>query len=329
MTSAGAGGAATRRLLDGAWRWAALAALLLFLALADAPEHTRFWRAFFEFGHTPLFGVIALVVRGLIASRSPGRPASLRALGLTVALGAVTEVLQLAQPNHDASVQDLLRDAAGAAAFLLIRAAVVQPRSDSHRAELPGRRAVAIAAALALLLLAGADLISTSARYLGRNHAFPTLFRLDGSFWERGFVSAGRTRVTPGARTIQLPGGASESLARIDFAPGRYPGVTFREPYPDWRGYHRLTFTIASDLDAPLALTLRIHDAAHNDEYRDRFNYHFMAPPGVTRVVIPLEDVRRAPARRRMDLGRVRGMVLFAAGLDRPVSVYLGSLRLE
>ena len=90
-------------------RWLLLAALLAFLTVGDAPERTRFWTALFEFGHAPLFGVIALVVRGLLAARLPEGRAhpSLRAFVAVVLLGAVTELLQLGQPWPDAAFQDV------------------------------------------------------------------------------------------------------------------------------------------------------------------------------------------------------------------------------
>jgi hypothetical protein len=306
------------------WRVALVVALLLFLFFGDVPEVSRFWSAFFDAGHTALFGVIALVVHHWVTSRRRERaPARdrLASLAITVILGAATEVLQTLQARGDPSVSDLLRDTAGAAAFLLAGWAF------SARSGRTLRRTAAIVAALALLIAAGWTLILTSARYIARDQAFPTLFALDGSWWEPAFIELDGNQLVPGAGP---PGDSAASrLARLDLAPGLYSGIAFEEPYPDWRGRTALTLTIVSDLDRPLAMAIRVHDAAHDQRYRDRFNRRLTIVPGTNRVRIPVEDIWTAPDRRRMDLRRIRGVLLFAYDLKQPAHVYLGPLRLE
>jgi hypothetical protein len=309
-----------------AWRAGALSALLLFLFFGDAPEHTRFWSACFDAGHTALFGVIALLVDGWLAATGGWRARARRplvAFGLTVALGAATELLQTLQARGDPSLVDLLRDTAGAASFLLL-AWTARTRSETGHRRL---RVAAVTAALALLLAAGWTLLVTSARYVARDRAVPTLFALDGSWWESDFVELGANRLTPLARAAG--GQDGPPLARLDLEPGLYSGVTFDEPYPDWRGRRRLVFTVASDLPEPLALVVRVHDAAHDQRYADRFNRRFVIAPGVNRVTIPIDDILHAPDRRLMDLGRIRGIVIFAYALERPTHLFLGPLRLE
>lgn len=306
--------AALRRLL-------LLAALLLFLFFGDVPERSRFWSAFFDAGHTALFGVSALLIHGLLVGAG-SRRALLPAFVLTLVLGAATELVQVVQRRGDPSVTDLLRDTAGAAAFLLILWAT---KGSGARA----RRLLAVAAAVVILFMAGWTLLSTSAAYIARNRAFPTLFALDGSWWEGRFIELRHNTLTPGRRpAFGLPSGIGP-LARLDLRPGRYSGISFREVYPDWRDRRQLVLTIASDLASPLPIAIRIHDAAHDQRYRDRFNRRLLVQPGVNRFVIPLDEVRHAPDRREMEMRRVRGIVLFASGLTRRTHIYLGPLILE
>jgi len=303
-------------------RLALLAALLLFLFFGREPEHTRLWMAIFQAGHAPLFGVVALLVRSVLATRT-GRSAarvSLIAFGVTLVAGAATEVLQGLQPHGDPSVEDLLRDACGAAAFLL-------PGAVAGR-----RRAIRLAAATAavvLLAAAGVDLARTVAMYRHRDRALPTLYAMDGSWWERERISGGSSRIVPNGAPPALAAQAGFPLARVELGSGVYPGVTFDEPYPDWRAYRRLVLTIASDLDAPLEMTVRVHDAAHDQRFADRFNRRLVVAPGVNRFAIAIEDIRSAPDRREMDMTRVRGIVLFAYRLTQPTRVYVGPIRLE
>jgi len=161
-----------------------------------------------------------------------------------------------------------------------------------------------------------------------RARAFPVLARFDGSWWESALIETGNSALTPGKSSTPPPGMPS-GLARIDLQPATYPGLTIDQPYPDWRGYQRLVLTIVSDLDVPIPLTLRVHDAAHDNRYGDRFNTRLMVTPGANRLTIPLEEIRRAPAGREMDLSRIRGIVLFAYRLNHPVHLYLGTVRLE
>ena len=88
-------------------------------------------------------------------------------------------------------------------------------------------------------------------------------------------------------------------------------------------------FTVVSDLDRPLRLVVRVHDRAHDQRFADRFNRSLVILPGLNRVAIPIDEIRRAPDRREMDLRYVRGIVLFAYRLTEPTHVYLGALRLE
>ena len=364
-----------------------LGALLVFLILAEAPERTRLWSAFFDFGHVPLFGVIALVVRGLIAGRgtpetgepplgeaeaSPLRPThhrSAAAFVVAIALGAATEVLQAWVPSREASLVDFLRDVAGAGAFLLIAEAVrfnARTAGGSRRTDEPPlgepeasplrpthhQSLAALVAACVLLLAGGTELIVTAAANVARYRALPALFRMDGSWWERPLIHAPDGRLTFGATWAGGPpsaggdeplavgaGGPSAAgagatagparFARLDLKPALYSGISLVEPYPDWRGYRRLVLTIASDLDAPLLLNIRIHDAAHDQRYANRFNRQFSVRPGMNRLVIPIDDVRTAPDRREMDLARIRGIVLFVHQLDHPTHIYLGPIVLE
>ncbi|HSK11018.1 MAG TPA: hypothetical protein VK911_15655 [Vicinamibacterales bacterium] len=312
----------------------ALVALLVFLVVGDAPERTRFWEALFDFGHAPLSGAVALLLRGLVIGRdraahraSPGS-ASLQAFVAAVALVVAVEALQVFQPTRSPSWVDVGRNVAGAASFLLLAEAFAARRGGGALRPGVAARAAATVAAIALLAAAAAGLVRTAALYAARDRAFPTLFALDGSWWEQELISTGRSRLTP-AGANPGAGGPAAGLARLDLRPGLHPGLEFDEPYPDWRGYRCLVLTIVSDLDAPLEMTIRVHDAAHDQRYHDRFNRKLTVRPGANRVVIPIADIGRAPDRREMDLRRVRGIILFAFDLDSPAHVYLGPLRLE
>jgi hypothetical protein len=308
-----------------AFRLLLLGALLLFPILVGTPDDTRFWRALFNLGHAPLSGLLALVIRGYLASRAraagrdAGRRASLAAFAVTLAVGAAIEVVQLAQAHRNPSWADLARDAAGAAGFLLLHEALAgRPQRAAAPRRAPWARRTIGLAGVALLAATTTSFAGTIRLYAERNRAVPTLFALDGSWWERELIDEDEARLT-------FPGG----LARLDLEAAEYPGVTLEEPYPDWRGYTNLVLTIVSNLDSPLPMVLRVHDAAHNKRFGDRFNRRLVVRPGENTFRIPIDEIRRGPRGREMDMSRIRQILLFAFQLERPVHVYLGPIRLE
>jgi VanZ family protein len=313
--------------------WAVLlAGLLSFMMFGQEPERTRFWAAFYHAGHVPLFGLVAVSVLGFLRSRGASL-ASPRpwwtAFAVAVALGGTTEALQVFQPGRDASVWHFLRNVAGAASFLLVLATVGWTGGHRSLIRPAGRRALVGLGVVAMLTASGFNLAATVTAYGERDLAFPTLFAADGSLWERTFVDTQDSVLTPHARPVGVVIPFDGPLARLDLKPGAYPGVAFDEPYPDWSGARSLVLTFVSDLDAPLPLVIRINDAEHDNRYADRFNRQVVIRPGVNRVTIPLDDVRRAPDRRAMDMRHIRQILVFGYRLTAPTHVYLGPIRLD
>jgi hypothetical protein len=320
-----------RRAIAAGWVLV-LVALLLILAFGGAPERSMFTDAFLDAGHTPLFAGVALAVLGLLRVRGRGASDSAyrwQAFLLTLAIGAITEVLQVFQVDRDPSLVDFARDVAGAGALLLLLPRH-QPACGTERPRpVRGLRWVAGSAGVLLIAASAANLGLTAAAYVARDRAMPALARFDGAWWERWFVETDESSLIVQARPAGLDASVAEPLARLDLRPGAYPGISILEPHPDWTGYRALVITIVSDLDAPLRITLRVHDAAHDQRYEDRFNRALTVAPGVNRFRIALDDIRRAPDRREMDMRRIRGVLLFAYQRTQPTHVYLGAFRLE
>jgi VanZ family protein len=288
------------------------------------PEPTLFWDAWFDAGHVPLFGALALLLRG--TSRHQVEPrASLRAFGLAVIIGIGVEFAQAWQPGREPSIADVLHDAAGAAAFLGLRLAWMRSRGAAPSRARRSSRAL-LAGGILLLAVAFAPLTACMTAYAARTRALPVLFPLDGRWWESWFVRVDAARLIPGARAAP---GRDRASTRLDLLPGRYPGITLEEPAGDWTRFRRLVLEFASDLDAPFPLNVRIHDRDHVNRYDDRYNARIMVPPGHSRVNIELDAVRDAPATRPMDLRAIRAIVLFAADLRQPTHIFIGPVRLE
>ena len=102
--------------------------------------------------------------------------------------------------------------------------------------------------------------------------------------------------------------------------------MTLGAPPADWRGYRALALDV--HVDRAVSLVLKVVDAAHDGTYADRFHRTFDLAPGGHALVVPLVEVEAGPAARRLALGRVAGVQLFAHGLDAPVVLHLDHVRL-
>ena len=306
-------------------RLAAIVALAATITIGVLPEPTLFWNALFDVGHVLVFAAITTVLADLFGGRQ-AHPNSRAVIGRTVAvalaLAAGTELLQALEPHRDAAFADFVRDAAGMTIALLLRGTGASSRIST------ARRLTAALLAVAVL----APLVAVAAMYVQRNQAFPVVIPLNGSSWARRLLSFHDADLIPGGcETFGSPG--TDPLVRLSVHPGKYPGFYLDEPYPDWRAFHRLVFRAAMEGDQPITLTLRVHDAQHDmkldQRYTDRFNIALTITPGDHRIEIPLETIRLAPLDREMDLGRIRGIGVFAYELSQPRQLCLGAFRLE
>ena len=104
----------------------AIALLAAVVVFADLPHTTKFMHELHKAGHPVVFGAIALLLLSLFANRANGKREYcwrhyFSAFGMTIAIGAATEIAQ--QFTHrDSSIVDVLSDATGAAACLALHA---------------------------------------------------------------------------------------------------------------------------------------------------------------------------------------------------------------
>lgn len=289
-------------------RWTlvvALALLLMPLSLGSL----RWTRVLENSAHAPLFALLTLLL--LRPRLSPLRAAVLAAL-----FGMLTEVAQ-SFVGRDASLIDLANDVLGIAIGLTVHA-----QRTARRAPLP----ILLAA---LLMIAAAPLLWTVAAYAQRQLQAPVLWQqrspLDGYFLE---VTG--ARATPTAAANCLANRRGQAL-RVDLQSGQYPGIALEEPLPDWRGHEQLIVELVNLSAATMRMVLRVHDAHHTFEYRDRFNQSFDAPPG--RLIlhsVTLHDIEQAPSRRLLELSRVASLMIFSNGIPMNSAAFcLFSIRLQ
>jgi hypothetical protein len=277
-----------------------------------------------------VFFSIACVLLALqSSSRASERIRHVRAFGIALALGAATEIIQIWLPAHDASLMDVLHDAAGAALAL----AVVglwsvrrTHRSGSHG--LPSTSMLVAIGLTALTVLAWEPL-QCARVYAQRQAAYPTLAPA-GASADAAFTAARNARLTraPLPAAFRVPGDAP--ALELKFGAGSKPALELSEPYPDWHGHDRLAVDLTNPGDRPVQLILRILDARHDWHSQDRANLPVLVAARTrTTIRVSLEAVATAPAQRRMDLRHIANVMLFAPRSLEPGRLYVSSIRLE
>lgn len=296
----------------------ALLGVILFLLLADfGSSKSLIVDEILNLGHVPLFGVFSLVILWIMNGKQ--WPVSERryyalSFAAAVGLGIGSEFLQALTPDRDFEFLDMLRDASGSLSFLLFAYPLGSGRFFS--------RSKALAAAI--MLIATLPLQGALLHTWRIHQEFPLITSFEHSLGMRGWKcsdaagSLSDAHATHGSKTLK---------ARFD--PGMYPGMELVHLMGDWRGYDAFTFDVFLEGDSPLAVSVRISDAKHNYMFKDRFNRRFILAPGGNRIVIPLADVRKAPATRTMDMAKIADVRVFATGLAEQRTLYFDNFRLE
>lgn len=285
--------------------WGAALALPAMLLVVSLPSRPMILGALNDAGHAPVLGAFAVVVLLLLRSSAAlrGLGGFLAAFAIALAVGAIVELLQ-SFIGRGAEWDDLVRDALGAAGGLGLAACFLPPR----------RRAVGLVVFVASFAAAFWSLGEALLAYRERARQWPTVLDLS-SARDWYFLRLHGMTIDDGTRANCAAGGGERPGLALRITGGDYPGVTHLEPRPDWSRFHALKLDLTNPDSMPIALTLRVHDRAHDKRLDDRFNFTFeLGPASRSVVTIELEDVAKAPASRRMDLQRVDGLILFTMG---------------
>jgi hypothetical protein len=241
------------------------------------------------------------------------------AFAVTVGLGVVTEIAQIFT-HRDPAVTDVLRDAIGAAIGLAADAWIVRQGSHSNVAGL---------LSLLGLFIIIAPLAWCAAAYANRDLKFPVIAEFNSPL-DLYFVSHNDY----GLRRVPAPKlwarTRDETVLEVPLGDEPWPGVALEEPYPNWRGKSAFAIDITNPNRTEAAVTVRVEDKKHNQQYADRFNQEFTLPPQSRTVVrIPLADIESAPAGRRMDMSRIAHVGIFISRQPAPTQFLLNRLWLE
>ena len=302
---------------------------ILLLAVVFSPDSgvSRATSATHDFAHAPIFGCVALLLLNWFKSLPLARSWSITkqyfvAFLIAVLFGLATEAAQ-SFVSREASWIDCRSDALGAAAFCGLFM-ILDRRIANMQIKVTG-----VAAAVAMLTWHSIPFVTVMSAYRHRDADFPLL--LDARDNARDEFAAGQYSQTDYVRVPTLFARVPEEQAlRVRFGSAEWVGLDLDEPYPDWTGYHTLAFDLINPSDAPLHLSIRIHDRRHNWQLSDRFTRKFtLAPRARTIYTVPLADVERGPRTRRLDMDHIANLLLFTTGADAGREIYVSRIWLE
>ncbi len=292
--------------------FALCAAALLFVPLPIPP--TVAGRHIENAGHMPLFMLLTFVLIAILR-----RDFGLKGLRLYLTAGVIgslagllSEVIQ--RPlRRDASWEDVFADVLGVVCALALHALFVR-KSPMPR----GVRIAAFAIAVACIVVYMSPLVRMTRAYVHRNAQFPVLadFRSNQEmFWVVGY-GVNRARV--------------DDALEVEFQAETFPGVSLHEPVPDWSRFRTLVVDVGNPDPVDLSLTVRVHDQRHNKQFADRFNRSFALRAGERREIrIPLDDIRRGPRQRLMDMRHISDITLFRGDNQGSRRLRVYTIRLE
>ena len=113
-----------------------------------------------------------------------------------------------------------------------------------------------------------------------------------------------------------LPGVDESHHLKVELGRGRWSGVSFYPPIANWEKYRLLSFSLCRH-PSTIRLAIRVDDNQETLHTSDRFNRLLPEPEesaaGCQLIEIPVDDIRRGPKVRLLDVAEVKRIVIFSA----------------
>jgi len=274
----------------------------------SSPESSRLFGSVLDLGHILFFCLLVLYVNRHINLRRP-----LAAISLTIIVfivGGLMELIQL-KIGRDGNWLDIYYDLTGTWIGLVWCQPVTRPIRYARIAIF----ALTLPALLKILLLALLEFQSAQ--------NFPVIADFESRlelYQYRGTLERSDLVHTQGNFSLQLKLHATE-----------YSGINIARSYPDWSPYNYLRIDIYIPETEPLGIVIRVNDIAHDlggwkDD--DRYNYRTRLYPGWNNLTLPIDDIRKGPTSRLMDLQEISSIGIFTVRLPDVRVIYIDNIRL-
>ena len=116
---------------------------------------------------------------------------------------------------------------------------------------------------------------------------------------------------------------------RIEMYPRAvYPGF-HSSIHRGFAGFKRLNIDIYNPASTPINLAYRIDDRQDSPPYDDRANGRFIIEPGENTISLDLVTLMTSGTRRKINLDKVRNLLLFVHRPPKVTTFYLDNIRLS
>ncbi|ACE86370.1 hypothetical protein [Cellvibrio japonicus] len=301
----------TRQLLVGLLVVLVSATPLFFIGGPDGVS-PPLYQALWDCGHILFFAFLGAAIHLLLSLRQSALTLPL-VVGWSLAVLFAGGLIELAQGyvGRNADWQDVFNNLVG----LWLGMAWIRPERVHWRWRLP---------VLLLMIPSLMPVVVSALVQWQQARTFPLLAGFESSL-ELQRIN-GRVEISP-EHFIQ-----GEHALKVSLGGTGYSGAHVKLFQGDWSVYAVLAMELYNPGATPLSMTLRISDRQHErgeQAYNDRFNRSLVLLPGWNRIRIPVKDIRKAPAKRQMNLGEIHRIGIFATRLPAPAVVYWDNLRLE
>ena len=299
------------RLIKNVSLYAALAVGGVFLFIGGpALESSRSSYHIWDMGHIILFAILTyLLIKDLpFLDRQNFWTQAIIILVITAVLGIITELIQV-KLDRSPDIDDIGRNFIGSAIALVFFA--------RSRRKLPGFVLVLLQATVVLAFIResyplGRSLLDEAIA----KSQFPVLADFETPFEVDRWQEKWRINIDD-----KVSRNGQHGL-RVNLTPAKYSGVSFKYFPSDWHDYNYLKISIFNPDPDTLKIFCRIHDKNHNNMYSDRFNRAFKIIPGWNDLSIPLEQIRKSPREREMDMYHLDLIGLFTVDLQQSRVLY-------
>lgn len=136
------------------------------------------------------------------------------------------------------------------------------------------------------------------------------------------------TRWSSSAGHTISPTPTGEPALKVTFDTRRYANLDLKYFKHDWQSFKSLNLVIFNPSDEPLSINLRVHDLAHESNYRhnDRYNQRILLNSGWNQITRSIDAIQQAPTGRSMDMNKVVNLKLFSINLNSNRTLYLTSV---
>lgn len=272
-------------------------------------------------GHVLLFSIITFfLIFGLHRFRFKSSLFLAIVCGLMLAFlfGAGTEYIQ-PKFGRDSSWDDLFKDVQGIAAGLFFYFAFIFSK---------WKRYLFSIVAIAIVFYGLSTVFALSYAKHKRDANFPMLgdfeSAIESRFFEKTYSGVFDLVAAP-------PEWSSNHsiVARLDYYPGSWPGVRAFDLRGNWGQYQYFKFQMFNPHSESVQVVLRIHDLKHNNEHDDRFNQTFTVEPGEREISVPISKIENTRSGRKLDMQKIRVMMLYMAKPNTTYTLYFDNFRLE